>query len=126
MDGASPDAPIGSPHARQPPSVLIGSEPWISVAPSANSFSWSPSAHRPGVRRPAADDIEESRGRLVIARHEQLDAAIGLILHPPRQPERPRPFAHELPKADALNTPDDAHVMDGHVRNLATDAEQCP
>src|ERR1700722_17177948 len=79
-----------------------------------------------GVRRPASDDIEESRGCLVVARDEQLDAAIGLVLDPPRQTERPRPFAHELPKPDALHTPDDAHVMDGHVRNLATDAEQCP
>ncbi len=42
-----PDAPIGSPLAISPPSVLIGSEPWISVAPSASSFSCSPSAHRP-------------------------------------------------------------------------------
>ena len=42
-----PDAPIGSPLAMRPPSVLTGIGPSISVAPSAMSFSCSPSAQNP-------------------------------------------------------------------------------
>ena len=38
---------MGSPLAMRPPSVLTGSGPPISVAPSAMSFSWSPSAQKP-------------------------------------------------------------------------------
>ena len=43
----SPDAPIGSPLAISPPSVLIGIGPAISVPPSASIFSCSPSAQKP-------------------------------------------------------------------------------
>jgi len=38
MHLAQARAPIGSPLAISPPSVLTGIEPWISVAPSATSF----------------------------------------------------------------------------------------
>ena len=38
---------MGSPFAMSPPSVLTGSEPPISSAPSATSASWSPSAQKP-------------------------------------------------------------------------------
>jgi hypothetical protein len=43
----NPEAPIGSPLAISPPSVLTGMAPCISVAPSASSFSCSPSAQNP-------------------------------------------------------------------------------
>ena len=42
-----PEAPIGSPQARQPPSVLIGSVPPRRVAPASSSCSCSPSAQKP-------------------------------------------------------------------------------
>ena len=42
-----PDAPIGSPLAMRPPSVLTGRLPPISVAPSASSASCSPSLQNP-------------------------------------------------------------------------------
>ena len=38
---------MGSPLAMRPPSVLMGMGPVISVAPSATSFSCSPSAQKP-------------------------------------------------------------------------------
>ena len=47
MDLAQAGRADGSPLAMRPPSVLTGSGPPISVAPSAISFSCSPSAQKP-------------------------------------------------------------------------------